>query len=42
MDDAGELTWRDKIAILDVTGRIAVSMFLTIVVLCRLLMMLHG
>ncbi len=40
--DTSELTVRDKVAILDVTARIAVSMLLALVVVSELLMAMTG
>ena len=40
--DTSNLTWRDKLAIIDTTARIAVGMFLTMVVFCELLIVAHG
>ena len=40
--DTANLTWREKLAILDTTARIAVGMFLTLVVFCELLAIVHG
>ena len=40
--DTSELTVRDKVAILDVTARIAVSMLLALVVVSELLMAITG
>ena len=40
--DTADLTWRDKIAIIDVTARIAVSMFLAVVAFCELLRAIRG
>ena len=41
MDTSG-LTLRDKLAIVDVTARIAVAMFLGLVVFCELILTVHG
>jgi hypothetical protein len=35
--DTSELTWRDKLAIADVTARIAIAMFLVVVAFCEVL-----
>ena len=40
--DTSELTWRDKAAILDITARIAVGMFLMMAAFCELLAVVHG
>ena len=40
--DTSELTVRDKVAILDVTARIAVIMLLALVVVSELLMAMTG
>jgi hypothetical protein len=37
MNTTEELTWRDKVAIIDTTARIAVTMFIAIAVFCELL-----
>lgn len=35
--DTSELTWRDKVAIIDTTARIAATMFIAIAAFCELL-----
>jgi hypothetical protein len=40
--DTENLTWRDKVAIMDVTARIALGMFLALAVFCELLVVVHG
>jgi hypothetical protein len=40
--DTENLTWRDKVAIVDVTARIAAGMFLAVAVFCELLVHIHG
>lgn len=35
--DTNELTWRDKVAIIDTTARIAATMFILIAAFCELL-----
>lgn len=40
--DTTDLTWRDKVAILDVTARIAVTMLLAVVAFCELLLVVKG
>lgn len=40
--DTSNLTWRDKVAILDITARIAAGMFLTVAAFCELLIVVHG
>jgi hypothetical protein len=40
--DTTELSWRDKVAIVDVTTRVAVAMFLMIVAFCELLVVVRG
>jgi len=40
--DTSNLTWRDKLAIIDTTARIALGMFLTIVAFCELLVVVSG
>lgn len=43
MDTADrDLTWRDKVAIIDTTARIAVTMFLFVVAFCELLLVAQG
>ena len=37
MNTSEELTWRDKVAIIDTTARIAATMFIVIAAFCELL-----
>ncbi len=40
--DTANLTWRDKVAIVDTTVRIALAMFLTMAGLCELLLVVNS
>jgi hypothetical protein len=40
--DGSNLTWREKLATLDVTARIAAVMFLAMAMFCELLVAAHG
>lgn len=40
--DASNLTWREKLAIVDTTARIAVAMFLVMAGFCELLVAAGG
>ena len=40
--DTTNLTWRDKVAIIDTTARIALGMFLTLVAFCELIIVVSG
>jgi hypothetical protein len=40
--NSSDLTWRDKLAILDLTARIAVGMFLAVAAFCELVITVSG
>ncbi|MFN7982240.1 MAG: hypothetical protein U0Q11_10310 [Vicinamibacterales bacterium] len=40
--DTSNLTWRDKLAIIDTTARIAACMFLMMAAFCELLIVANG